>query len=355
VLRAIVTAGTRAPSGDNCQPWRFRWDGDCLRIAFVASRAASLYDVADRASFVSLGAVGFNMAITARSLGYEMAAEYFPPGESGDVVARIRFEAVPVRRDPLLDSIERRCVNRRPYRREDLFSVVRDDLLAAGSTPGVHVSWIDDEATKNRVARIAAENDRVVFENRALHDGLYRWLRWSRHDPRWARDGMPADTLELTAMERPGIRLLGSWPVSAAFSALGLTRTLPVRAARLYRRSAAIGLVTVPGGSREDFVRGGEAVQRLWLTATARRVAFQPITGITCLMLRLRLANGDGLHPRHRALIADLAEQLAAAFPRLEQEVPVMLFRVGLAAPPSGRAPRLPVGEVFEIGDGGSV
>ncbi|MFZ5994435.1 MAG: nitroreductase family protein [Thermodesulfobacteriota bacterium] len=27
ILSRIVEAGTWAPSGDNCQPWRFTWDG----------------------------------------------------------------------------------------------------------------------------------------------------------------------------------------------------------------------------------------------------------------------------------------------------------------------------------------
>ena len=26
VISAVVEAGLQAPSGDNCQPWRFGWD-----------------------------------------------------------------------------------------------------------------------------------------------------------------------------------------------------------------------------------------------------------------------------------------------------------------------------------------
>src|SRR4029450_10147537 len=61
IARATIAAGgeggMRGPSGDNCQPWRFRWDGAVLDVIFVPERAASFYDVRNVASWISLGAV----------------------------------------------------------------------------------------------------------------------------------------------------------------------------------------------------------------------------------------------------------------------------------------------------------
>src|SRR5262249_32204986 len=68
-VMTLATAAARAPSGDNCQPWRFRWDGTCLRIGFLPDRAESYYDVSHAASWVSLGAVFVNLRIAADGLG----------------------------------------------------------------------------------------------------------------------------------------------------------------------------------------------------------------------------------------------------------------------------------------------
>jgi nitroreductase len=350
VISAVVEAGIRAPSGDNCQPWRFRWDGEYLRILFLADRAESLYDIRSVASWISLGAVITNMTLVALRLGFRPAVDLFRVGEAADVVARVRFDEAPVEVDLLVEAISARTVNRRPYLRKPLPMGVREELQAlAASSPGTRLSWIDTDPSKGRVAALAAQNDRILFENRALHDGLYRWIRWTRSEVERRRDGMPAEALELAAFERPGMRLLGSWRWARISAALGLTRILPLRARTIYGRSAAMALLSMRGDQPEDFVRGGQILERIWLTATRHGVAFQPITGITFLLLRRRLTGGEGLSAHHRMLLDRVENELKQEYPEGAAETPIMLFRVGLAPPPSGRAPRLSLEQVFEI------
>lgn len=350
VISAVVEAGLQAPSGDNCQPWRFGWDETCLRVFFLADRAESVYDVRSTASWVSLGAVITNMTLASAQLGFKPIVDLFPPGEMPGVVARMRFETGPGAAEPLAHAIPARCVNRRPYRAEPLPVRIREELQSLPAFfPGTRLSWIDTEPAKGRVAALAARNDQILFENRALHDGLYRWIRWTPLEVERRRDGMPAETLELAAFERPGIRLLGSWRWARVASGLGLTRLLPYRARAIYRRSAAIALLSVQGDQREDFVRGGQVLERLWLTATRHDVAFQPITGTTFLLLRRRLVGGEGLNARHRRLLDRLDGELKQVFPECATDSPIMLFRLGLASPPSGRAPRLPLERVLDV------
>ena len=80
----------QAPSGDNCQPWRFQWDGERLRILFLADRAESLYDVRSMGSWVSLGAVITNATLTATQFGLRTTVEVFPSGEPPGIVALVR-------------------------------------------------------------------------------------------------------------------------------------------------------------------------------------------------------------------------------------------------------------------------
>jgi nitroreductase len=350
VISAIVEAAIQAPSGDNCQPWHFRWDGEHLRILFLPERAESLYDIRSVASWISLGAVITNLTLAATQLGFQASVELFPVGELPGTVALARFRAGSVAADELAKAIPARCVNRRPYRREPLPAGVREELQAlAAASSGARLSWVDTEPAKGRIAALAAQNDRILFENRALHDGVYDWIRWTRSEAERRRDGMPADTLELSPLERPGMRLLGSWRWARVAAALRISRVLPARARKIYQRSAAIALLSVRGDRPADFVHGGEVLERIWLTATRHGIAFQPITGITFLILRMRLTGGEGLGTDHRKLLDRIEEEFKRVYPEGAAESPIMLFRLGLAPPPSGRALRLPLEQVLEI------
>jgi hypothetical protein len=90
-------------------------------------------------------------------------------------------------------------------------------------------------------------------------------------------------------------------------------------------------------------------VERIWLTATLLKVAFQPITGITFLLLRLWLRGGEGLDPGHRRLLERVGRQFREALGLAPKEVPVMLFRLGFADPPSARAPRRALSDLLTI------
>jgi hypothetical protein len=350
VISAIVEAAIQAPSGDNCQPWRFQWDGEHLRILFLAGRAESLYDIRSMASWISLGAVITNLTLSAAQFGFQVIVDLFPAGEMPGAVARARFQAGPVAADPLAEAIPARCVNRRPYRNDPIPSEVRQDMAALTAIfPGMRLSWIDTDPAKRRIAALAAQNDRILFENRELHDGVYGWIRWTRAEAERRRDGMPAATLELSRFEQPGMRLLGSWRWARLAAALGITRVLPFRARKIYRRSGAIALLSVRGDRPGDFVRGGEVLERIWLTATRYGIAFQPITGITFLLLRMHLTGGERLAAHHRALLVRIEEEFKRIYPEGAAESPIMLFRLGLAPPPSGRAPRLPLDQILEI------
>ena len=354
-IASVVRAGLRAPSGDNCQPWRFRLAEDRLRIVFVPERADSFYDVHRVASWISLGALLANLEIAARSQGIQPDVELFPTGEPPEVVATLRLKRGEPTQEPLARAIEGRCVNRWPYRPDPVPARFRDEVMTiASAAPGVNLLWVDEPTQRKRLAALAAQNDRLLFEHRALHDGLYRWIRWTAQAAAESHDGMPVGTLGLLPFERPGIRLLGSWRLASLLAAMGGTRFLQARAQRLYRRSAALVMLTLDECAPEDFVRAGDVFERIWLTADLYGVAFQPITGIVFLLLRLWQANGEGLSSRHRRLLERTVSDLRDLLPGIGDRTPVMLFRLGLPLrSTSVEAPRLPLSDVFDIAPAG--
>ena len=116
--RKLVEAAIRAPSGDNCQPWYFRFQGNRVEIDLVPHRAESFFDFRHRGSFLSVGAVVENIRVQAACLSLELAVSY-PGGEVRGVPAA---SACLRKRTPadnschaLLAALRGRTVNRRPF------------------------------------------------------------------------------------------------------------------------------------------------------------------------------------------------------------------------------------------------
>ena len=120
-----------------------------------------------------------------------------------------------------------------------------------------------------------------------------------------------------------------------------------IQTRQIYRRSTALVLFSVDDDRPEAFVQAGEALERLWLTATLHRLACQPITGMLLLFLRRRLLGGEGLSPRHRDLIDQAARTAERLMPSLAHHLPVMLLRLGYSSPPTARTLRLAVEAVL--------
>lgn len=341
-----------APSGDNCQPWHFIWDGSRLSLLFQPERAESLYDVNNTASWISLGALLTNMRIAASQHGFTQDVDLFCDNGDRNCVAQVRFTASQeLQKDPLFPSLSQRCANRRAYESSPLPSELCQKLSALAKTvPGMQLDLIEQREPKAQAASLAARNDILLYKNRKLHDGLYRWIRWTQEETDRTNDGLPVESLELNSIDRMGFRALAWWGASRMASLMGIPLFLWMRASRLYRKSAAIGLLSIEGIKPEEFVRAGEVLERIWLTVTHHGFSFQPITGITCLILRRRLAQGNGLSTPHQNMLATIEKRLVKLFPALQQKTPIMLFRLGRAsAPVSRRSPRRPVSAVLEI------
>ncbi len=69
-MQKILEAGVRAPSGENCQPWRFVVAGDTLSIFNIPERDLSPYNFNQLGSMVAHGALIENIVIAATAFGY---------------------------------------------------------------------------------------------------------------------------------------------------------------------------------------------------------------------------------------------------------------------------------------------
>ena len=282
VQARLVRGASLAPSVHNVQPARWRFGvGGWVVCLHAVERALPCGDPAGRDVRVSIGAAVETMALTCTMLGWRLETHGrsddgsdppwgmklgpVPPGLRPVALLRIVEGAA---RDPLVDEIARRKSWRGRFvgdasarlaalTHEDLFVIPRQQL-------GEIARW-HDEATWH-------------FERRPdYHAELWQWLRLSPAHPDWWRDGLNAEALVLSPLERRAAGILLRPGIFSVLGRLGLARALVSEAAAV--RSASAALAFAPPASLDDHAIGRRFC-RAWLTATQAGLALAPMSAL---------------------------------------------------------------------------
>lgn len=339
----LVAAASRAPSGDNKQPWAFRHTETGIDVLH-RRRLALPSDVHDLFSWLSLGAVIENIVLAAGHDGLAADVDYCarPFGENNgdELVANIRLSSDRTAvMDDLALSIDHRCTNRRPYDPQPLDARTLDRIGDSIHHDVPPVQWLTCAAEKQQLARLVVAADRVRFESRPFHDEFHAVLRYTPREAEATRDGLDIRTFEAPPGASLIFRCLAPWRRMQFANRLGMSRILAAASHKLVLRSGAIGLLCAPADNDTAFLQTGRSLQRLWLAATREGLAFQPLGALPLFLLRLQLLGEQSFPPAQLRAMRALQAPFAQLFPTAKG-VPVLLFRIGRAPAPSARSLR---------------
>ena len=353
LVRFCVEHGTMAPSAGNRQPWRFSWDGERLWVLHDRARSASLLDPQHRAAHLALGAAIENMAIAAAHRGVRLRTEPFPRPRDSGVVAALTFEhdGDGLEDDArLFPMLARRVTNRRPGKRRVLTAAEATALADAARVRGARVDLVTGREALAELGAVIGRGERIRHLTHELHREMVEELRWTGDEAHAAGDGIPVEALELAAPERAALGLAVRAEVAATLRDLGGGRAFREQAERRILHSSGVGLVTVGGATPGSALRGGRAVERLWLEATRLGLALQPVTALVYLFEMLDGSSATIFSSREKDELRGLRARFDALFAAAEGGTRLMLFRVASAAAPSARTPRLPLEAVLTWG-----
>jgi hypothetical protein len=257
----IATAG-RAPSVHNTQPWRFRISPLTVELECDPRRKLRT-DPAGREMLISCGAALFGLRLAVRSLGYRPAVELLPDPGRLRLLARLRAgEPAPASgwERELLDAIPHRHTHRGPFAAGPLPAGLLAGLQHDARAEGATLAFVDGGLPGQRLARIVAAAARSGDLDPRARADVRDWTR-EMNDP--ARDGVPARAF--TGGER-----------GEAGSAGGALAQRDFELGRGLGRLSAGGpvpsvtaVLTTAGDQRADWLRAGQALQRLLLHAAA--------------------------------------------------------------------------------------
>ena len=227
-------------------------------------------------------------------LGASLAAHLAGASDAPFPVARVRATAAPPGRASgalarLFPAIWTRRTNRRPFRAEPVPAVLLDVLTAAAAAEGAHLRPLVDPSPVAaivallRAAEVAEAEDPALLGERAAHVG----------GP-GRTSGIPVASLG----PRPTTVADGSSDAAVRDLGVGVAA---VRESAVFESAPTLALLGTPDDDPADWVRAGQALQRLWL-------------GVTAAGLHASLLNQPLEHPRLRpALLAHAPGAGAAA------------------------------------------
>ena len=276
-LAMVLEAVRRAPSGGNVQPWWVGSDPSGVRLHLDRTRTTTM-DVAFRGSYVALGAAWFNARAAASAAGVLGAATTFPDPSDPDLVAELGFG--PGRDERLArlhPHVLRRGTNRALGRPGPVRPATATVLHDAARAEGGRLHLVDPGPRLAAVGETLAAADRVRFLTERLHREMFAEVVWpgTSSEVGIAAEALgldAADLAKLTIARRPEVMaLLAGWDAGAALGEDTRDRVAS---------SSALAVVTVDGTAPADYVRGGSAVEAVWVAAQEQGLAVHPVSPV---------------------------------------------------------------------------
>jgi len=316
----LVRAAVTAPSVYNTQPWTFvakRQDRG-IEVHADLTRRLPLIDPYGREAVVGCGAALFNVRLAMRHLGFSPVVRTFPYPQDSSFLAEVTWGAYD-RPSPdeqrMYGALRRRHTVRGPFLARPLPSALIDELGEQARAEGATLNWLDDSTSRQHLAELVRAGEDAHRTDPGYAAEQARWT-WRMALPR--TDGVPVDADVMH-------------PDSTSFAGRdysGLTRMFPAPPRRWPARTGLVAVLSTDRDDRPDWLRAGQALERVLLYAAAHGVmaAFhtQPLE-----LPRLRV---------------QIRRTLSAG------EFPQMILRLGY--PPCVRPlPRRPVAEVLTTRD----
>lgn len=313
-VASVISVAARAPSLHNTQPWRFRPRRDCIELLADPDRKLTAVDPAGRELTISCGAALFGLRLGLRKLGRLPAVALQPDPAQPLLLARV-WPAGHAARTPaeadLIAAVPHRHTHRGPFSPGEVPARLLDSLVTDAAAEGCELVFITDPQVVSRLSRLVR---RAGAEQRANPEISAELARWVRPVGSLARDGVPATARPADAdrSDEAGSPP-GAGPAARRWSRLAHSHPAARRfAERLAQRDfgepgteqpggeppLATAVLMTPGDTSADWLRAGQALDRLLLRAAARWVfaslQSQPIESPSHRRVVRALAGGHG-------------------------------------------------------------
>jgi nitroreductase len=323
-LVAAAEAALRAPSIFNSQPWRWHVSAAGLELSADPDRQLAVVDPEHMMSTLSCGIALHHARTALNAEGRSHTVDRLPDPAHPDLLARIRITGT---HTPDPADVRRyqasliRHTDRRPYEGEPLPDPVVDRLRAAAEAEHAYLYRMRTDDVPALAAAVSRAQ-RIEMADPAYRAELARWT--SR--PTDSGDGVPADTVPPATPRTVPVREFATAGAEAGDETGGGLEPLAEEGTD---RAAVYLVLAGEADDRLEWLRAGEALSAVWLTAVTEGLSVSPMSDVAEV-------------PSTRALLRGVLAGIG---------YPFIVLRVGKAEPASGapQAPRRDPAEAITV------
>lgn len=360
-LRQILALARSYPSGDNCQPFLFRWNGQSLDIEYDVARGRHRLNPQHLISWMTLGFLLEALDLAASQFG--LSTEVDLPTTTSDFQdiaplsqTRVFFNRTNRKEDPLAQALLSRCTDRRGFSTKPLSSESLNALSANCAAQNqklkIQLSLINPPYPA-KLRKLILATDALIWDDSEIFGDLLHWMRLSDSASEPTHDGMPWRTLGIRPSERRLLYRLKKYPF--------LRRLVPSISLRLKSRrilanqlkqSGAIGVFAVPSVDSTNLIQCGRSAMRCWLSLNSTGNGFHPLTLASFAPFAGRMqAWPTEITRRYQKVFDQAPEILRESFSLERGMIPLWMFRTGSTSelPQDLRTQRRPVDELLKF------
>lgn len=303
-VAALVAEAVAAPSMHNAQPWRFRFMASerLLLLSADLDRAMPRSDPGNRALYIGCGAALFNLRVAAVHARFAPVVQLLPEPADPLLLATVQLHEAPDSASDeddlsrLHPAIRRRHTSRHPFDEQDVPEDVRAVLRRAADREGAELLFPGPWHVETVLQLVHDAESRDALNPERMED-LHRWTRLGPA-AHVATDGVPEYAF--------GPRLRDGKAPLRDFAG---RRPVADRGATAFEKNPHLALLSTPGDTPADWLRAGQALERVLLEATLaglatsltshalessdlRLLARDPVAGRGQVQMVLRLGHG---------------------------------------------------------------
>lgn len=286
-VRQILSLAVFSPTGDNCQPWKFRIHGNVVEVFHDLNRAKHALNTPPLASVIALGVLIEIVALLAANRGLEVrpeiafgSADLLVPETwpHSDPWCRLEFTESNSK-PPLGESWEdsevlHRCTDRRKFHGVE-FSEIAEIIRQVEESEGVKLRW---HALGNaQVRSVVARAEAAFMRSYDYVRDTSNWVRLDRKSLEESRDGFSVKNLGQSQLEAWMFVQAGKWPFVLKYFG-GLFRLIyELKLRRLLKGSGLVSFA-VSRMTFSELILIGRAALRTWLKLERAGYGVQPLT-----------------------------------------------------------------------------
>lgn len=351
IITTILNESVTAPSPDNFQPWKFEVNNNIIDVIKIPEKMNHLLDCKEHVLILTIGMLIENISIVATHYHVEASFSYFPETSDSNLVARITLnknESVKI--DELYESVKLRCTNRSFYKKKKIQIEKLDELeKQSKSDSGVDLQIVTDDKQLKKLGSVFSTIDKIIFENKVVHDSLYHHITWSKQEEEKTRQGLSIHAMALNAMEIALFKSLKNWSLVNFLNKLGLSDFIRFNNAKQYSSAPAAFIVSIKNDSNADYINAGRFIERLWLKTNSFGISFHTIVGTIYCYQKIRENENDVFNEKHASLLRENyfeLEKIAKENGLVNKNI-VYFARIGYPSKPDYRSPRKEASVVF--------